>query len=322
MSSTEIIEESNYYPFGLKMRGFNNVVSSNGNSVAQKFGYNGVELEESLGLDLMEMDFRQYDPAIARFTSIDPVTHHSMSTYTAFDNNPIFWADPSGADAEWNGDFGESVFDRRARLDSQSNTNEKPDDTYKVSKNGKITKVDSKKYYDKDGNEVDKLITDNSKSTFVDTGVLKHVDEDKNSGTGATYQYFSFSNAGSEKIDKLFRFLVNNTNVEWGTVQFGKLGKHTYFTTTFMNGEEHGGVDILNGLLNDGVFSDFIKTHSHPDGWFQNSPSGYRWFHSNSNDKDVVKTFSKNYPKANIKYRILTKGKGKYVYYNLKGIIK
>ncbi len=45
------------------------------------------------------MDFRSYDPAIARFTSIDPVTHHSMSTYTAFDNNPVFWADPSGADA-------------------------------------------------------------------------------------------------------------------------------------------------------------------------------------------------------------------------------
>lgn len=48
----------------------------------------------------MEMDFRQYDPAIARFTSIDPVVHYDFSTYTAFDNNPIFWADPSGADAE------------------------------------------------------------------------------------------------------------------------------------------------------------------------------------------------------------------------------
>lgn len=49
------------------------------------------------------MDMRQYDPAIGRWTSIDPVIHHSMSTYTAFDNNPIFWADPSGANstAEW-----------------------------------------------------------------------------------------------------------------------------------------------------------------------------------------------------------------------------
>lgn len=74
-------------------------MSSNANSVASKFKYNGTELEESLGLNLYEMEVRSYDPAIARFTSIDPVLHYSMSTYNAFDNNPIFWADPSGADA-------------------------------------------------------------------------------------------------------------------------------------------------------------------------------------------------------------------------------
>ena len=101
-AGTEIVEESNYYPFGLKHKGYNGNVSSLGNSVAQKFGYNGKELEESLGLDLYEMDMRQYDPAIARWTSIDPVIHHSMSTYNAFDNNPVFWADPSGADAVQN----------------------------------------------------------------------------------------------------------------------------------------------------------------------------------------------------------------------------
>ena len=97
--SLEIVEENNYYPFGLKHKGYNDVVSANSNSVASKFKYNGKELEESLGLNLYEMDLRQYDPAIARWTSIDPVTHHSMSTYTAFDNNPVFWADPSGADS-------------------------------------------------------------------------------------------------------------------------------------------------------------------------------------------------------------------------------
>ncbi|CAL2090614.1 RHS repeat-associated core domain-containing protein [Tenacibaculum sp. 190524A02b] len=100
--STEIIEESNYYPFGLKHKGYNNNVSSLGNSTAQKFGYNGIELEESLGLNLMEMDMRSYDPAIARWTSIDPVTHWSNSTYNAFDNNPVFFADPSGADSIYN----------------------------------------------------------------------------------------------------------------------------------------------------------------------------------------------------------------------------
>lgn len=45
------------------------------------------------------MDVRSYDPAIARWTSIDPVTHYNFSTYSAFDNNPLRFADPSGADS-------------------------------------------------------------------------------------------------------------------------------------------------------------------------------------------------------------------------------
>ncbi len=65
--------------------------------MAQQWKYNGIELNENLSLNLYEMDLRQYDPAIARWIAIDPVTHHSQSTYTAFDNNPVFWPDPSGA---------------------------------------------------------------------------------------------------------------------------------------------------------------------------------------------------------------------------------
>jgi RHS repeat-associated protein len=98
-SYSEIVEENNYYPFGLKHLGYNSNSSSLGSSAAKKYKFQGVELEEALGLNLYEMDFRQYDPAIARFTSIDPVIHHSMSPYMAFDGNPVFWADPSGADA-------------------------------------------------------------------------------------------------------------------------------------------------------------------------------------------------------------------------------
>ena len=133
----------NYYPFGLKHKGYNNVTSANVNSVASKFKFNGVELEESLGLDLYEMDLRQYDPAIVRFTSIDPVTHFSYSTYTAFDNNPIFWADPSGANgiqydlqgrvSNVNG-RAVSVTDRQERAKKQ-NSNSPDDFVGAISKN-------------------------------------------------------------------------------------------------------------------------------------------------------------------------------------------
>lgn len=64
--------------------------------MAQKWRYNGVELDEIT--DLYEMDFRQYDPTIARFTSIDPLTMErtDLTPYRYAYNNPVFWGDPSG----------------------------------------------------------------------------------------------------------------------------------------------------------------------------------------------------------------------------------
>ena len=94
MSQNEIVSETNYYPFGLAHKGYNEHVNST--NLGEQFKFNGVELNSDMGLGLYDMDFRQYDPTIGRFTSIDPVTHYDYSTYSAFDNNPAFWADPSG----------------------------------------------------------------------------------------------------------------------------------------------------------------------------------------------------------------------------------
>ncbi|WP_420571674.1 RHS repeat domain-containing protein [Kordia sp.] len=93
---TEIKEENHYYPFGLKMRGFNNQITGRDH----QYGYNGIEESNELGNNMLEMDMRQYDAAIARWVVIDPVTHFDYSPYQSFDNNPIYWADPSGTDAE------------------------------------------------------------------------------------------------------------------------------------------------------------------------------------------------------------------------------
>ena len=53
IAQNEIVEESNYYPFGLKHKGYNNVVNSLGNASAQKWGYNGKELSEELEHKIM-----------------------------------------------------------------------------------------------------------------------------------------------------------------------------------------------------------------------------------------------------------------------------
>jgi hypothetical protein len=48
------------------------------------------------------MDFRQYDNAIGRFGNIDLLAENSMemTPYHFGNNNPNYWADPSGLYAE------------------------------------------------------------------------------------------------------------------------------------------------------------------------------------------------------------------------------
>ncbi|MFL0095017.1 RHS repeat-associated core domain-containing protein, partial [Tenacibaculum maritimum] len=106
-NTNEIIEESNYYPFGLKHKGYNNTVSSLGNSTAQKFGYNGKELNDDLvgGSQLNWHDFgaRNYDASLGRWMNLDPLAEEfeTYSPYNAMMNNPINFIDPDGMAAEW-----------------------------------------------------------------------------------------------------------------------------------------------------------------------------------------------------------------------------
>ncbi|GAA4276538.1 RHS repeat-associated core domain-containing protein [Aquimarina mytili] len=115
VTQDEIIEESNYYPFGLKHKGYNSMI----NGRSHQYKYNNTELEEGLGLNWYEMPLRSYDPTIARWNRQDPVIHHGLSTYNAFDNNPIYYADPSGGNSEpespWNRDNRENTLDSGGR---------------------------------------------------------------------------------------------------------------------------------------------------------------------------------------------------------------
>ncbi len=98
ISQDEIIQENHYMPFGLKMRGFNNVVNSNGNSVAEKRMFGGKEYNEELGLNWYDITARNYDPALGRWMNVDPLaeTMPSHSPYNYAFNNPIIYIDPTG----------------------------------------------------------------------------------------------------------------------------------------------------------------------------------------------------------------------------------
>ncbi|MCD6544019.1 MAG: RHS repeat-associated core domain-containing protein, partial [Flavobacteriaceae bacterium] len=104
ISQSEIIKENHYYPYGLKMRGFNSSVSSLGNSLGQKYMFNGKEFDDSFNETLNTYDFgaRNYDPALGRWMNLDPLADlaHSISItpYHFVANNPILNVDPDGKD--------------------------------------------------------------------------------------------------------------------------------------------------------------------------------------------------------------------------------
>ncbi|GAB5539518.1 MAG: hypothetical protein Salg2KO_16210 [Salibacteraceae bacterium] len=83
---------SDYYPYGMPMVGRNQDISS------YRFGMNGMEMdnEHNGNGNTYTSYYRAYDSRIARWFSTDPVTQPSYSPYNAFDDNPIFYADPRG----------------------------------------------------------------------------------------------------------------------------------------------------------------------------------------------------------------------------------
>jgi len=91
-SGTEIIEENNFYPFGLKHEGYN---AQTGNP-AYNYQYNGKELQKETGWS--DFGARMYMSDIGRWGVIDPLAEASrrFTPYNYAYNNPISFTDPDG----------------------------------------------------------------------------------------------------------------------------------------------------------------------------------------------------------------------------------
>ena len=97
ITSADIMQINNYYPFGLNMEG-----NWNGAAGNNKYAYNGKEWNDDFGLGWNDYGARFYDPSVLRWWNVDPLSdkmrRHSPYNY-AFDN-PIRFIDPDGRESK------------------------------------------------------------------------------------------------------------------------------------------------------------------------------------------------------------------------------
>jgi len=93
--TADIVAYNDYYPFGSMMPG------RNGNSSDYRFGFNGMEKDDEVkGVSgsSYTSHYRQYDPRLGRWLSIDPALKQfpQYTPYSSNANSPLVNADPNG----------------------------------------------------------------------------------------------------------------------------------------------------------------------------------------------------------------------------------
>ena len=109
-SGGTVVQKNHYYPFGMSF-----AETSVAEQGKQPYKFGGKELDMMNGLNQYDYSARYYDPAIARFTTMDPMAekYPDTSPYVYCGNNPVNAVDPTGKTIIFTVNSNKFLFDKR-----------------------------------------------------------------------------------------------------------------------------------------------------------------------------------------------------------------
>ncbi|MFP7657872.1 RHS repeat-associated core domain-containing protein, partial [Chryseobacterium proteolyticum] len=239
----EVIEENNYYPFGLKHEGYNGLAGN----PAYQYKYNGKELQET---GMYDYGARMYMPEIGRWGVIDPLAEkfHSYSPYNYVMNDPIANYDPDGMDVK--NDY-KLLQNGQVRLIRETNDNS--DTLYATDKNGKVD--NSKSVTVAKAKASDSSIIGDLATGGIPDNTMHYTGSRKAFPLGVNRARTTDASDASN----VFLFAANNSNVEWGLA-----GYNTGKTMTYALWTGHSEDTTPNSVLYQGISKLSFEIHTHP----------------------------------------------------------
>jgi RHS repeat-associated protein len=290
-ASGNVVQVNNYYPSGATMADYPRRTDQS----IQPYKFGGKELDRSNGLDFYDFEARSFDPSLMRFTMMDPLAekYYGISPYVYCNNNPINRIDPNGMD-----DYSVNL---KGQIELVKKTEDERDKLIALGKNDKIE-------YDDDGNMT-------NVSFDVDKGIL---DNQKKSGK-TTYM----SVKGNEQAEEMFKFLSENTDVEWGRLSYSKSSN---YLSTNNDAYDNGIETVAYDKFFKAGKGNLIKSidHSHPNAAL---PSGFGavngFLPKGQGDKAFAEWLYKYFPTVapSIKLRVYNSVQKTYIQYNNKRIL-
>jgi len=94
-NTADVVTAQHYYPFGSVMSSYRV------EEIGYRFGgAGGQEKDDEIFIGAYTAEYWEYDSRLGRRWNVDPITYAWQSSYAVFNNNPIFFIDPLGLEAE------------------------------------------------------------------------------------------------------------------------------------------------------------------------------------------------------------------------------